>query len=331
MFASFSRRAVVFVSSCTVVVSAAVLATAPPGGLPERIGQHLFGADPEAGVGEVRFPPVEGVTTPAPIPEPGQVAVCDEPGRDEVVTLPDADALGGGRPVWIRRPPGPDSADRPVLYLLHGSASTHRTLMDEGVGDLLDEQMCRTGVEFVIAAPHGQVASGVTTEWGDAADGSFALESFVTGAVIRAVEGDHIRPRGLRALGGFSMGGYGAAATALRNPDLYGQVASWGGYFRVDDPDGVFGEDTAAHSPDRLLDSTEVRDLRFVLVEGEEDHTPLQEGSIQGEAARFADLLAERGMTVATLHPRGGHDFRTWTRAFPDTVDFLVSGWSATP
>ncbi|MFI6575441.1 alpha/beta hydrolase [Nocardiopsis sp. NPDC050513] len=330
MFATFSRRAVVLVSSCTVVVSAAVLATTPPGGLPGQLGERLLGTGPEVVTGEVRFPPVRGETTPAPIPQPGQVAVCDEAGRDEVVTLPDPGAPEGGRPLWIRRPPGPDSADLPVLYLLHGSASTHRTLMDERVGELLDEQMCRAGVEFVVAAPYGQVEWGATTEWGDAADGSFALESFLTGPAIHAVEGDHVRPRGLRAIGGFSMGGYGAAAVSLRNPRRYGQAVSWGGYFRVDDPDGIFGVDPQDRSPDRLLDSSAAH-LRFVLVEGEDDHTPLQEGSIHGEAERFAGLLAEAGMTVATLSPRGGHDFRTWTRSFPDTVDFLVSGWSATP
>lgn len=330
MFATFSRRAVVLVSSGVVVTVAAALATVPPEGLAERLGRHL-GAEPGLTHSEIRFPPNPGASAPAPIPNPGQVAVCSEPGTDEVVTVPDTGAPEGGRPLWIRRPPGPDSADLPVLYLLHGSASTHETLMDEDIGELMDRQMCRSGVEFVIAAPHGQERWGSTTEWADAADGRFALESFVTGEAIEAVEGEHVRPRALRTVGGFSMGGYGAAALALRNPGLYAQVASWAGYFRVDDPDGVLGDDTAPHAPDMLLDSDEVRHIRFMLVEGTDDHTPLQEGSIHGEADRFAGILAERGMTVATVHPRGGHDFGTWKRTFPDVVDFLVSGWSATP
>ncbi|PDP87920.1 esterase [Glycomyces fuscus] len=330
MFASFSRRAFVLASSCVVATAAATLATLPPEDLTDRLDSGL-GPEPRLAHSGMRFPPYPGASAPAPPPRPGQVAVCDEPGRDEVVTLPDTGAPEGGRPLWIRRPPGPDSADLPVLYLLHGSASTHETLMDEDVGGLLDRQMCRSGVEFVIAVPYGQESGGTTTEWGDAADGRFALESFVTGAAVEAVEGGHTRPRELRAVGGFSMGGYGAAALALRNPVLYTQVVSWAGYFRVDDPHGVFGGDTEPHSPDRLLGSGGTGDLRFMLVEGTEDHTPLQEGSIHGEAERFAGLLTERGMTVATLHPHGGHDFTTWKRSFADTVDFLVSGWTATP
>ncbi|NYJ35811.1 alpha/beta hydrolase [Nocardiopsis aegyptia] len=331
MFATFSRRAVVLVSSCVVVVAAAALATLPPEGVADRLGLHPPEAGPALATGRLGLPAHVEPPVPAPIPQPGQVAVCNEPGTDRVVALPDDAAPGGERPLWIRRPPGPDSSDLPVLYLLHGSASTHETLMEEDLGPLLDREMCRTGVEFVVAAPHGQENGGATTEWADAADGRFALESFVTGQVIEAVEGEHVRPRGLRAIGGFSMGGYGAAATALRHPDLYAQVASWAGYFRVDDPDGVLGDRAAAHSPDRLLDGDGVDDLRFVLVEGTEEHTPLQQGSIRGEAERFAGLLTDRGMTVATLRPRGGHDFRTWGRSLPGVVDFLVSGWTATP
>ncbi|MBR8741852.1 esterase family protein [Nocardiopsis sp. MG754419] len=329
MFVSFSRRATVLLSSCTVAVVAASLATAPPERWLERLGPHV--SEPELATGHVRVP-VEGTSTAAPLPRPGGVAVCDEPGRDEVITLPDPGGPDGEeRPVWVRRPPGPDSADLPVLYLLHGSSSTHRTLMDADLGTLLDRQMCRTGIEFVLAAPHGQTEDGTTTEWADAHDGRFALESFVTDDAVAAVEGEHPRHRSLRAVGGFSMGGYGAATLALRNPGLYAQVVSWAGYFRVDDPHGVLGEDTDPHAPDLLLEPDEVRDLRFMLVEGREDHTPLREGRIQGEAERFADLLAEHGMTVTTLRPSGGHDLHTWKRTFPEVAEFLVSGWAGTP
>lgn len=331
VFVSFPRRAAVLVSSCAVALIAASLAAAPQERLDERFSHHLTDPEPYLAHGHAFLPPNPD-STPAPIPHPGQVAVCDEPGSDEIVSLPDPGAPDGeGRPMWVRRPPGPDSADLPVLYLLHGSASTHRTLMGADLGTHLDQQMCRSGVEFVIAAPYGQESGGSTTEWGDAHDGRFALESFVTGAAVTAVEGERPRPRSLRAIGGFSMGGYGAAALALRNPGHYSQVVSWGGYFRVDDPHGVLGEDPAPHSPDLLLEPKEVRDLRFMLVEGREDHTPLQRGSIHGEAERFSGLLTDRGMTVTTLRPRGGHDLDTWKRTFPETVDFLVSGWTVTP
>jgi predicted esterase len=330
VFVSLPRRAAVLVSSCAVALVAASLAAAPPERTAERIGHYLTAPEPELAHGHALHPPLNG-STPAAIPHPGQVAVCEESGRDEIVTLPDPGAPGTGRPLWIRRPPGPDSTDLPVLYLLHGSASTHRSLMDADVGARLDRQMCRSGVEFVIAAPHGQESGGSTTEWGSAQDGRFALEGFVTETVVEAVEGDHPRPRSLRAIGGFSMGGYGAAALALRNPDVYSQVVSWAGHFRGGGPHGTFGEGADPHSPDLLLEPEAVRDLRFMLVEGREDHAPLQRDGIHGEAERFSGLLTDHGMTVTTLRPRGGHDLDTWQRTFPETVDFLVSGWTGTP
>ena len=86
------------------------------------------------------------------------------------------------------------------------------------------------------------------TEWADSVDGRSQVETFVTGPLITAVEGAHPRPRGLRAIGGFSMGGFGAAMLGLRHPNLYGQVVTLAGYFTIDDPDGIFGNDPAVES-----------------------------------------------------------------------------------
>lgn len=331
MFTSPSWRPLVLASSCTVAMVAVTLATVPSDGLVDRVEAHLPTTGPEPATHEMRLPEGGDESVAAPHPNPGGVAACEEGGNNQVLALDDPGAPGGQRPVWVHRPPGPDSADLPVLYLLHGSASTHLTLMEQGLGPLLDRQMCRTGVEFVVAVPHGQEAGGSTTEWADAADGSFGLESFVTGDTIGAVEGEHERRRNLRAIGGFSMGGYGAANLALRNPGLYTQVASFAGYFSADDPHGVLGRETEDHSPDRLLDHEDVHDLRFVLVEGDQEHASPVRGGLGGEAERFAGLLDEHGMTVATEHPAGGHDFGTWKSAMPTVVDFLVSGWTATP
>ncbi|MBE2998754.1 esterase [Nocardiopsis sp. HNM0947] len=331
MFTSLSWRPLVLASSCTVAMVAVTLATVPSEGLVERVEARLPQSAPELTAHEMRLPEEGGTPLAAPHPEPGGVAACEEGGSDEVLALDDDGAPGGQRPLWVHRPPGPDSADLPVLYLLHGSASTHVTLMEQGLGPLLDREMCRTGVEFVVAAPHGQESGGAATEWADAADGSFGLESFVTGDAVEAVEGEHGRHRNLRAIGGFSMGGYGAANLALRNTELYTQVASFGGYFGADDPHGVLGDDTAEHSPDRLLDRGGPDDLRFVLVEGDDEHPGPEDGGVRGEAERFAGLLEDRGMTVATDHPDGGHDFETWKSSVPTAVDFLAAGWAASP
>ncbi|MFD0772931.1 alpha/beta hydrolase [Streptomonospora algeriensis] len=317
MFTTLSRRTAALVASSLVVATAGTLAAIQEGApLPGSAAQAAGAAMPPGGDSAVR-------------PRPGEVASCTKSGSNDTVEVPDKGAPDGERPIWVRRPPGPDSADMPVLYLLHGSTTTHLDVRDAGVGDALDEQMCRTGVEFVVAAPFGQEVGGSDTEWGDAADGDFAIETFVTEKAVDAVEGEHPRPRELRAIGGFSMGGYGSAALSLRHPDTYSQAVSWAGYFKVDDPSDTFGDAPGSHAPDQLLGDKSVRDIRFMLIEGKDDHTPLQTGSIHGEAERFANLLRERDMTVETMHPEGDHSWDTWVPTFPEAVEFLVKGWTS--
>jgi S-formylglutathione hydrolase FrmB len=263
---------------------------------------------------------------PAPAPPAPAASPACEPGVDATHSVPDRSAPGGRRTVWVHRPAGPDRADLPVLYLLHGFPADPAALVRGSLPGLLDAQMCRTGRPFVIAVPDGR-AGRLDTEWGDDARGRFAVETFVTQGAVALVEGDRRRPAPLRAIAGFSMGGYGAAALALRHPDEYRQVASFSGYYRIDDPDGVFGKQPGAHAPDRLLGAASGQ--RYFLVEGTGEHTPLRAGSIRGEADRFATALRARQVTVSVAHPPGGHADDCWYPQLGAMVDFLDAGWPA--
>jgi S-formylglutathione hydrolase FrmB len=246
-------------------------------------------------------------------------------GVDGVLAVADRSAPGGRRTVRVHRPAGPDRADIPVLYLLHGYPADPAALAGGTLLPILDAQMCRTGQPFVVAIPDGR-AGNLDTEWGDDARGRFALETFVTRQAVALVEGALRRAPALRVIGGFSMGGYGAAALALRHPDEYRQVAAFGGYYRIDDPDRVFGNQPSAHAPDRLLDAATGQ--RYFLVEGRDEHTPLQVGSIRGEADRMAALLRSRAVAVAVTHPPGGHGNDAWYPQLGAMVDFLDAGFS---
>lgn len=268
--------------------------------------------------------------TPAPsTTRPDAAARACGAFHDTLLQLPDAGAPGDHRTVWVHRPAGPDSADLPVLYLLHGYPGSAADVARSTLGSQLDRLMCRSGRPIVIVAPDGNDAGNDDTEWSDDAHGRFDIESFLTGQLITAVEGAHRRPARLRAIGGWSMGGYGAAALALRNPSLYRQVVTFGGYFRVDDPDDAFGTDDSAHSPDQLLDNA--RGMRFFLAEGTQDYESLQIGTIHGEADRFAALLGQIPAQVTVVHPQGGHNMGTWQQAFPAMITFLDAGWAASP
>jgi S-formylglutathione hydrolase FrmB len=225
--------------------------------------------------------------------------------------------------VWVHRPAGADSVNIPVLYLLHGYPGSPTALSEGDLPGLLDQQMCDSGRDFVVAIPDGRAAD-TDTEWGDDANGAFAIEQFVTSTAIELVEGQYRRPAALRAIGGFSMGGYGAAVLALRHADEYRQVACFGGYYRSDDPDHVFDNDTD-HAPDQLLAAGTGQ--RYFLVEGRDEDTPLMVGSIRGEADRFARLLRSAGITVTVAYPAGGHSSQAWYPELAEMASFLDVGW----
>ncbi len=283
--------------------------------------------------------PVPSTVSPAPGPVVVATTPVCQPGVDSTLSVTDSSAPGGRRTVWVHRPAGPDRSDIPVLYVLHGYPGDPAALAQGSLPRLLDAEMCRTGRPFVVALPDGR-AGDIDTEWGDDARGRFHIETFVTQQAVALVEGDQRRPATLRAIAGFSMGGYGAAALGLRHPDEYRQVASFSGYYRVDDPDGVFGRQTSTHAPDRLLSTAAqpagaaagqrppATGARFFLVEGTDEHTPLQVGSIHGEADRFAALLRARHVAVSVAHPPGGHSDAAWDPELGPMVSFLDAGWS---
>lgn len=228
----------------------------------------------------------------------------------------------GSRAVVLLTPLVEPSRPLPVLYLLHGLPGRPDDLCDDEVAARLSRAVARGAPPFLIACPDGSMPGDPDTEWADTADGRARLETFVTGPLISAVEGDAPRGRGERAIGGFSMGGYAAAALALRHPDLYGQVIALSGYFHVDDPDGAFTPDDApAHDPDRLV--SRAAGQRWFLADGDRDGEPVA----QGETQRFTAVLRDAGVTVFSRISRGGHT-PGWARAqLPAAFSVLASGW----
>ncbi len=258
----------------------------------------------------------------APYPVSSPRADCPAQGTARDITVADAFAPHGRRALWVYRPAGADSADLPVLYLLHGLPGSSDDFYDSGLAGDVDRAICAGAAPFVVAAIDGSGPGGIDTEWGDDAQHRFGLESLVTGRLVAAVEGAHHRTRQHRAIGGFSMGGYGAVTLAERHPELYGSVASLDGYFHIDDPDGVFGDSSAAHDPGVL--APRARSLRVYLGVGDRDTVP----GIAGETQRYGQLLAdEHHPHLEEVVVHGDHSLATARRLFPSLLRFLETGW----
>ncbi|GAA1952179.1 hypothetical protein GCM10009838_04160 [Catenulispora subtropica] len=248
------------------------------------------------------------------------------PGTVTTLNVASADSDLTNRPVVVYRPAVPPGTVLPVVYLLHGVPGEPDRMM-EAVKDTLDKAFT-SGSEapFVVAAPTGGGNAHDDTEWADAADGKDMVETYLVKDVIPAVEGPEPLPAGMRAVVGFSMGGYGAANLALRHPDLFGQFASLAGYFHVDDPAGMFGADSklvAANTPDALV--KQAAGKRVLLLEDQDEPDPL----INGEAEEFAKRLHDCACDVDLnwhLEP-GGHSYDFVTDSFPTVIGFLDQGF----
>jgi S-formylglutathione hydrolase FrmB len=233
---------------------------------------------------------------------------------------------GVTRRVRVYRPAVPDSADLPVLYLLHGFPGSADDAFDAGLPQVLDRLVAAGYPPFVLVTPDGNGAVHPDTEWADAVDGTDQFETFLTTSVIDAVEGANLRSRSRRAIAGFSMGGYGAVNVALHHPELYGQVVPIDGYFHVDDTAGVFDHDlTAIDANTPELHGADARDQRVLVIDGSHNDDRV----VKGESKQFADDLVAAHVPVSYEQLDGDHTWASVAAAFPDVVRFLDSSWGA--
>jgi S-formylglutathione hydrolase FrmB len=226
--------------------------------------------------------------------------------------------------VWVWRPPGPDSAQIPVLYVLHGLPGAASDPFRQGLEKILDERLRAGYAPFVVASPDGNGERYYDSEWADSADGSDDVESRLLDAVIPAVEGSHPRDGAHRAIAGFSMGGYGAMNVALRHPSMFGQVVSIAGYFQPDDDSGIFQGKSkllAANDPEDHVQSA--RGKHILLCEDSSDGFSL----VHGQAASFDKLLAADHIPAALRITPGQHDWAYAISALSGSLDFLADGW----
>jgi S-formylglutathione hydrolase FrmB len=258
-------------------------------------------------------------------PAPRARTAVPTAGKVSLLSVHDALARHRTRQVIVWRPDGDDRRTVPVVYFLHGLPGTGSDWKRNGAIARLQDAFRVGAAPFVAVFPDGNVPGGFDSEWADDARGRADLETFVTQPLIRAVEGTERRDNEHRAIAGFSMGGFAAAAIGLRHPKLYGQVAALAGYFHIDDPDHVFGSHAGAHDPSRLLQSA--RQVRLLLMDGDHDTEPV----VRGETQRYARLLRAHRIPVVARITRGAHTVAWAVAQLPAMARFLSAGWGHAP
>jgi S-formylglutathione hydrolase FrmB len=229
-------------------------------------------------------------------------------------------------PVWVWRPPGPDSAMIPVVYYLHGYPGGASDPFSAGIATTLDHLLQEGYPPFVFASVDGNGERHSDTEWANSWNSDEQVMNRVVDTAIPAVEGSHMRPPSLRAIVGFSMGGYGAMNIAMANPGVFGQEASLAGYYVVNDLSDMFGNkpqvialNTPSAHPRWALG------MRVLLDEDASDPFPL----IKGQAAWMGGLLAKAGVNVQVHIQPGTHSWAYAMAALKYAFGFFYDGWRA--
>jgi enterochelin esterase-like enzyme len=157
--------------------------------------------------------------------------------QDSVVSK----ALGGQRkPFQVYLPPSyntPIGKTRyyPTLYLLHGSPGKDIDWLVGGkAGESADTLIASGKIpELILVFPDGNGRPGATSEWGNSFDKRQLIETYVVDDLVKYVDQHYrtIPDPAHRAIGGLSMGGFGAINIAIHNPDVFGSAISLGGYY----------------------------------------------------------------------------------------------------
>ena len=131
----------------------------------------------------------------------------------------DSRALDEQLPVSVVMPPGAEHGGRrPLLVFLHGRGADENAFLDDGMFKALASLGRKAPV---IAFPYG----GDHSYWHDRADGAWG--QYVTGEVIPQVARHFDTDRSRVAIGGISMGGFGAYDLARLHP---GRFCAVGGH-----------------------------------------------------------------------------------------------------
>jgi enterochelin esterase-like enzyme len=146
----------------------------------------------------------------------------------------------------------------PTLYLLHGSPGSAYDWSRGGKAVQSADTLIGQGKipELIMVFPDGNGRSGETSEWGNSFDQKQLMENFVAQDLVHFIDQKYrtIPTPGSRAIGGFSMGGFGAMNIAVHHPEIFGSVISLAGYYLAEG--GIWGQNRAymqANSPALVL------------------------------------------------------------------------------
>jgi enterochelin esterase-like enzyme len=202
----------------------------------------------------------------------------------------------------------------PVLYLLHGSPGQAHDWFTGGKANQSADTLIALGKipELIMVLPDGNGQPGATPEWANSYDQHQLIESYVVNDVVQYIDSKYrtIPDASHRAIGGQSMGGFGATNIAVHHPDIFGSVISLGGYYYAEG--GIWGNNAAymqQNSPATVLPTKkQAWKLQFFLGAGSQDQP------YYTDTQQFAQELDGLHILYHLDIQKGYHSWTTWQK-----------------
>jgi enterochelin esterase-like enzyme len=318
---------------------AAVLLLVRPGNPAYQAGPAGYPADMDSARARVarafgtplpRGTPPVALGTPVPLPSrqatPGQLMPGGEPRASAYVgpiqgSLREMEfysaALDRDVSYFIYLPPEYAKAGRryPVLYMLHGASGDKEEWLAYGLVDVADQAFKSGELEpLLIVLPQGDFSYWTNhaadgPRWGD----------YLAADLVRHIDASYrtLRAPESRAIGGLSMGGWGALHQAFGRPDVFGIVGAHSPALRTDDGSIAFvgvGDEFTRKDPLRLAHTAPSLERLQIWIDIGEDDPWI------GRAALLHQALDERRVSHEWVVFPGGHDGTYWQS---HTADYL--------
>ena len=258
-------------------------------------------------------------------------------------------ALDGPTKVQILLPDRYDSTPTtryPVVYLLQGAIDDYTAWIREGNAEALT-----AGYPMIIVMPDAG-KDGFYADWyNNGALGPPQWESYHIDQLIPWIDAHYrtIAARRGRAVGGVSMGGFGAVSYAARHPDLFAAVVGFSGLVNSNTlsdqstiPDQVFGPRSTqevrwrGHNPWDLAANLRGMDVTLYTRNGlpGKDWMGLNPTEIivhRQNVELHQQLLAENVPHHWDDHGAGAHKWPTWQEDLSEALLGLVTVFSNPP
>ncbi len=214
----------------------------------------------------------------------------------------------------------------PVLYLLHGSPGQAHDWFSAGKANQSADTLIDLGriPELVMVLPDGNGRQGATSEWGNSYDQNQLIESYVVNDVVKYIDSKYrtIRDAAHRAIGGLSMGGFGATNIAVHHPDVFGFVISLGGYYYAEG--SIWGNNAAymrLNNPaDILPTKKQTWKLQFFLGAGTNDQP------YYTDTQQFAQELERLHIAYHLDVQPGYHSWTIWQTEMYHALEWIRWG-----